>query len=57
MSVEETMEIITKQWCNLTDLMKNGGGGIEFAFNANYKSYTGVDNCEREKYYGLTKES
>ncbi len=22
MSVEETMEIITKQWCNLTDLMK-----------------------------------
>ena len=42
---------------NLTDLMKNGGGGIEFAFNANYKSYTGVDNCEREKYYGLTKES
>ena len=42
---------------NLTDLMKNGGGGIEFAFNANYKSYTGVDNCERDKYYGLTKES
>ena len=22
MSVEETMEIITRQWCNLTDLMK-----------------------------------
>ena len=22
MSVEETMEIITKQWCNLTDLIK-----------------------------------
>lgn len=22
MSVEKTMEIITKQWCNLTDLMK-----------------------------------
>ena len=30
---------------------------LEFMFNANYKSYTGVDNCEREKYYVLTKES
>ena len=27
MSVEETMEIITKQWCNLTDLMKLLGCG------------------------------
>ena len=40
---------------NLTDLMENGG--IEFEFNANYKSYTGVDNCERDRYYGLTKET
>ncbi len=27
MSAEETMEIITKQWCNLTDLMKLLGCG------------------------------
>ena len=27
MSVEETMKIITKQWCNLTDLMKLLGCG------------------------------
>lgn len=27
MSAEETMKIITKQWCNLTDLMKLLGCG------------------------------
>lgn len=27
MSVEETLKIITKQWCNLTDLMKLLGCG------------------------------
>ena len=27
MSAEETMRIITKQWCNLTDLMKLLGCG------------------------------
>lgn len=27
MSTEETMKIITKQWCNLTDLMKLLGCG------------------------------
>ena len=40
---------------NLTDSMRDNG--FEFIFNSTYKSYTGVDNCERDKYYGLNKES
>ena len=33
MSAEETMKIITKQWCNLTDLMKLLGCGRNKALN------------------------
>ena len=33
MSAEEIMKIITKQWCNLTDLMKLLGCGRNKALN------------------------
>ena len=33
MSAEDTMKIITKQWCNLTDLMKLLGCGRNKALN------------------------
>ncbi len=37
MSAKETLELISKQWCNLDDLMRLSGLGINNAFKLKKK--------------------
>lgn len=48
MNVKETIEIITKQWCNLTDLMKLLGCGRNKALEVKKKI---KDKLISEEYY------
>ncbi len=51
MSAKETLELISKQWCNLDDLMKLSGLGINNAFKLKKK----IKNLCEEKGYLLPK--